>query len=99
NDPQRDFAINAAEGQVVDFVSEGRDVGTLGGVDVNSKNVFSVEVDVRREIEGERRVSALVFAKALAVDPYSGGRHHTLEIDEDVLAAGLWRQLETAAVE
>ena len=63
HDSQRDFAVNAAEGEIVDFVSERRNVGALGGIDIDGENVFSVEVEVRRQLEGERRVSAFVFAE------------------------------------
>ena len=34
-----------------------------------------------------------------AVDPDSGCRHHPFEVDEDVLASGLRRQLETTTIE
>src|SRR5207249_9052829 len=67
---QRDFAVNAAEGEVVDFISKGRNVGALSGIDVDGEDVLSVEIEVRSQIERERRVSTFVFAEACAVDPY-----------------------------
>src|SRR5207302_4972173 len=95
---QRDFAINAAEGEVVDFISKGRNVGALSGIDVDGEDVLSVEIEVRSQIEGKGRVSALVFAEACAVDPNGGSGHHAFEIDEHVLAFGRGRKFEAAAV-
>ena len=98
NDAQGDLAINAAEGQVVDLVAEGRNVGAFGGIDVDRENILAVEIKVRRQVERERRVSALVLAEALAVDPDGGGGHHAFEIDEDALAPGFGWKLEAAAI-
>ena len=65
NDAQRNFAVNAAEGQVVNLIAERRNVGPLAGIDIHRQHVLSVEIDVRRKVKGERRVSALVLAQAL----------------------------------
>src|SRR5215468_2237858 len=99
NDTQPDFAIDAAEGQVVDLVAEWGNVGALGGVEIDGEDVFPVEVDMLGEIERERCVPALVLPESCAVDPDGGGGHRTFEIDEDVLAASLGGQLELAAIE
>src|SRR5262249_18476635 len=99
NDAEPDFAIDAAEGQVVDLVAERRDVGALGGVEIDGENIFTGKVDVRGEMEGERRVAAFVFAELGAVDPDGGGGHGAFEIDEDVFAARFGGELEFAAVE
>ena len=48
DDAQGDFAVDAAEGKVVDLIAEGRNVGALGGIDFHGQNVFAVEVDMRR---------------------------------------------------
>ena len=44
---QGNLAVDAAEGEIVDFVSEGWNVGALGGVDIDGEYVFSVEIEVR----------------------------------------------------
>ncbi len=43
NDAKRDFAIDSAEGQVVDFVAEGRDVFAFGGVQLHTLKRFHFE--------------------------------------------------------
>jgi hypothetical protein len=95
---QRDFAIDSAEGEVVDFISKGRNVGALRGIDIDRENVLSVEIEVRSQIERKGRVSSLVFAEARAVDPDCGSGHHPFKVDEYVLAFGRGRKLEAAAV-
>ena len=42
---------------------------------------------MRRQLEGERRVAAFVFAEALAIDPDRGGGHDSFEVDKDPVAA------------
>ena len=98
NDAQGDLAVDAAEREVVDLVTEGRDVGSLRGVDVDGQDVLAVEVDVGRQIEREGRVAAPVLAEPLAVDPHGGRRHHPLEVDEHVTATRLGRKPETPPV-
>src|SRR5690349_1827321 len=98
NHTQRDFAIDSAEGEVVDFISKGRNVGALRGINIDSEDILSGEIEVRSQIEGKRRVSSFVFAEACAVDPDGRRGHHTFEVDEHVLAFGRWRKFEAAAV-
>ena len=95
---QGNFPVDAAEGEVVDLVAEGGNVGAFAGIDVDRKDVLSVEIEMRRQVEGERSVSTFVFAELGAVDPDSGGGHHAFEVDEDVLASGLRRQPETTTI-
>ncbi len=99
DDAQRNLAIDAAESQVVDLVAERRNIGPLGGVHLHGQHVLSVEIDMRREVEGEGRVAALVFAEAHAVDPDGGGGHHAFKIHENALAVRFRRQLEAAAID
>ena len=99
NYPQPYLAVNAAEGEVIDLVAKWRNVGPLGRVDIDGKKVVAIEVHVRSEFERKRRVAAFVFAKILAVDPNSRGRHNAFEVHEDALALGLRRQFERTAVE
>src|SRR5258705_8879377 len=99
NDAQRNFAVDAAESEVVDLVAEGWDVRTLGGVDIDSQNIFSIEINVRGEIERERCVATFVFAEARAINPDSGGGHDAFEVDKNVAAGGFRWELETAAID
>src|SRR5271170_5916026 len=99
DDAQRDFAIDAAEGEIVDLVAEGRDVGSLAGVEIDGQQVVSVEVDVRSELEGEWRVAAFVFAELSSVDPDGRGGHGAFKVDEDTFAFGLGGELEASAVD
>ncbi len=45
------FAVNTAEGQVVNLVAERRNVRPLAGVDIHDKYILSVEIDVRSEVK------------------------------------------------
>ena len=60
---QRNFAVDAAESEVVDLVAERRYVGALAGIDVDGKDILSIEIEMRRQVEGERSVSTFVFAE------------------------------------
>ena len=91
DDAQRDFAIDAAEGQVVDLVAEGRNVGALGGVDLDDENILGVGMKVIGEVEGEGSESAFVLAEGNAIDPDGGCGHDAFEVYEDALARGLRR--------
>src|SRR5882724_865408 len=99
DDAQRNFAVDATESEVVDLVAEGWDVRTLCGVDIDSQNIFSIEIDVRGEIERERCVATFVFAEARAINPDSGGGHDAFEVDKNVAAGGFRWELETAAID
>ena len=98
NDAKRNFAVNAAEGQVVDLIAEGRNVRPFAGIEIHRQHVLAVKIEVRSKVKRERRVSALVLAQPLAVDPYRGSGHGPFEIHEDALAPGLGWKLEAAAV-
>ncbi len=98
DDAQRNFAINAAEGQVVNLVAERRNVRPLAGIHVHRQHILSVEIDVRCQVKRERRVAALVLAQSRAVDPHGGGGHDAFKVHEDAMAAGLGRKLEAAPV-
>ena len=98
DDSQGNFAIDAAESEVVDLMAERRDVRALGRVHVRSEHVFSAEIDVRRQIEREGRVTAFVFAETRAIDPNCGGGHDAFEVDENMVTGGLGRQLEAATI-
>src|ERR1035438_2442697 len=98
DDSQKNFAIDAAEGEVVDLVTEGRNVVAFGGIDFHCENVVAVEVNMRREFKRERRVASLVFTQTHAVEPDGGGGHHSFKVDEDTLVAGGGGQAEAAAI-
>src|SRR5271154_2121266 len=99
DDAQGDFAIDAAEGQVVDLVAEGRNIGAFGRVEIDGQQVVSVEVNVRSELETERSVAALVFAEFGAVDPDGRGGHRAFEVYEDTPALSFGGELEAAAID
>src|SRR3954471_4511042 len=42
NDSQLHLTIHAAEGEVVDLVAKGRDVGALGGIHVDHQNILAI---------------------------------------------------------
>src|SRR4030095_16339490 len=48
---QRNFAINATEGQIVDLITKGRNIGPFARIQVNDKDILAVEIEVRCEIE------------------------------------------------
>ncbi len=95
---QPHVAIDAAKREVINRAAEGRNVGALGGIELDHQDVLAVPIEVGRELERKRRVAALVFAEALAVEPHGARRHGAVEVHEDVLAAGLRRNAEVAAV-
>ena len=99
NDAQGDFAIDATEGEVVDLIAEGRDVGRSVESNVDGENIFAVKIEMRSEFERKRRVAAFVFAEADAIDPHGGGGHDAFKVDEDVFALRFGRQREAAAID
>src|SRR5579885_3293819 len=86
NNAERDFAIDATEGEVVDLVAERRSVWTLGGI------------EVRRQLERKWSIAAFVFTKANTIDPYSGCGHDAFKIDKNAAAASFSGQFEFAAI-
>ena len=99
DEAQGDFAIDAAEGEIVDVAAEGWDIGAFGGIELDGENVVAGPVEVGSEIEGERRVTAEVFRELVAVDGDGGGGHGAFEIDEDALALSGLGQAEVTAVD
>ncbi len=94
---QRNLAIDAAKGHVIDLVAERRNIRALSGVKLHAQHVVAIEMQMLSQLEGERCVSSLVFAQARAVDPNRGGGHGALEIDEDPLSACAGRQSKAAS--
>ena len=99
NDAEGDFAIDAAEGEVVNLIAEGRDVRPLGGVQFNGENVFAGKIEVRSEFERKGSVAAFVFAEADAVDPDGGGGHGAFKVHKDAAATRFRGQREAAAID
>src|SRR3974390_2130111 len=99
DDAQGDFAVDAAEGQVVNLVSERRNVGTFARIDIDSQNIFAVEIEMRGEIKGEWSIATFVFAETNTVNPHGRGGHDPFKIHEDVFAFGFRGQAETSAIE
>src|SRR5690242_4427417 len=100
NNAQRDFAIDATEGEVVDLVAEGRNIATLGRVHLDSEYVVAARVQdgPRSQFEAKRRVAALVFSELVAIQVDGRGSHHAFEIDKNALAHGRLGQLEVATI-
>src|SRR5689334_1898113 len=99
HETQTHIAIDSAKGEVIDQPAEWRNIGALGGIEFHRQEVVAVPLDMWRELEGERSISALVFAQTLAIDPHGRGRHCAIEIDENMPLASFWRQTEFAAVD
>src|SRR6266853_4669798 len=68
------------------------------GVKLDCENIFTVEVEVRRQLKEKWRVSPSILSNARAVDPHGGGSHRSFEIYEHSLAAGFLWKLEMAAI-
>src|SRR3984893_842106 len=98
NDAQENLAIDAAKRQIVDFIAERRNIRPLMGVKLECKDIFTVEVEVRRQLKEKWRVSPSILSNARAVDPHRGGSHRCFEIDEHSLAASFLGELEMAAI-
>ena len=98
DDAEGDLAVDAAEGEVVDLVAEGRDVGALGRVDVEREYVVARGIEVVGELEGKGRVAAAILAEFVAVEVDGGGGHDAFEVDEDALAGGGVGDFQLAAV-
>src|SRR5450755_2012691 len=79
-------------------MAEGRNVRPLGRIHIHRQQVFTSEINMRREVKGERRVASLVLAQPLSVDPHGGSGHDAFKVHEDAVAARLGRKLGPAAV-
>src|SRR5271165_7022320 len=66
---QRDLAIDTAERQIVNLISEGWDIWTLRGIHIHGEQILAVKVEVGRQLKREGCVSAFVFSEAFSVDP------------------------------
>src|ERR1700733_6302868 len=99
NDAQCNLTVDAAEGEVVDLISERWDIGTFGGIDLNGQHVVGVKLEMRRQVERERRVSAFVLPQASSIEPNGRGRHYSFEIDENMPAARFSGKPEMTAID
>src|SRR3954452_1289443 len=99
HDAQGNLAVDPAESQVVHPVAEGRNVRPFARVDFHDEYVLSLMIDMGCQVKMERRKSALVFTKTHAVEPYGRCRHHSFEVDKDVLPPGLFGKRESAPVD
>src|SRR5208283_2213942 len=98
NDTQRDIAVDATEGEVVNLMPERRNVRAFGRVNLNGQHVVGVKIEMRRQFKRERCVSSLVFAEANSIQPNRGSRHYPFEIDEDMPATRWGREFEVTAI-
>ena len=71
HDAKRDFAVNATERQVVNFVSKRRNIRTLCGIHRDSEDILSSPIQMRGEFERKWSVSPFVLSQFLPVDPDS----------------------------
>ena len=51
HNPQRYLAIDSAEGQIVDLIPERRNIGPFAGIDIHRQNVFTIEINQRRQVK------------------------------------------------
>src|ERR1017187_976786 len=79
HDAQRDFAVDAAKGEVVDLVAKRRNIRPFAGINLDRQHVFAVKVHVSRELKRERRIATLVFAEPKAVQPDGRSGHYALD--------------------
>ena len=59
NDAERNFTVDAAEGEVVDLVAKRRNVRPLAGIKIDRQHIFAVEVEVRSQVETRTACSRL----------------------------------------
>jgi len=97
DDAESDLAVDAAEGEVVDFVAEGWDVFAFGGIDVEREDVV-LWLEVMGELEAEGCVAAAILAELVAVAVDGGGEHDAFEVGEDALALRGGGDVELAAI-
>src|SRR5580704_2579022 len=98
HDSQGDLTVDAPEGEVVNLVTERRNIGPFAGININRQHILSVEVEMRRQLKGEWRVSALILSQPCSVDPDGRGGHYAFKVNENVLSARFRRKLEATAI-
>ena len=91
-------AVDAAEGQVVDVLTERRDVFALGRIQRHRDHIVSAVFQVRRDLETEGCVAALVLVELVPIHGYRGCGHRTAEIEEDALALPFRQPTKVAPV-
>src|ERR1700733_14066038 len=98
DDPQRYFAVNAAECEVVNLMPERWDVGPFARDHLHGQHIVGVKFQMWRQFERKRSVSALVFTKANSVEPNRRSRHYTLKIDKDMPTTHSRGEFEVTAI-
>src|SRR6185437_15282198 len=98
NNPQRNFAIDATEGHVVNLITKRWNICALCRVNLDDQNIVSIRVKMRRQLKRERRKPTLIFAESDAVDPDRRCRHHAFEIDKDAFTSSVSRILEATPI-
>src|SRR4051794_22110069 len=99
HDAQGNLAVDPAESQVVHPVAEGWNVGPFARIDFHDEYVLSLMINMGSQVKRERRKSTLVFTKTHAVEPYGRGRHHSFEVNKDVLRPGLPGKRESPPID
>src|SRR5579871_3069861 len=95
---QRHVAINSAECQIVDVLSERRNVLALGGIDRYGDHVIAADMKMRRDLERKRRVAAPIFRKLVTVYRDLRRRHRAGEIDEHAFALPRRRRMKVTPI-
>src|ERR1700722_7738820 len=95
---QPDFAINSAKCQIINFISERRNIRTLAGIQIYRQHIVTVKIEMRRQLKRKWRISALVFSESRTVNPNSRGGHRSFKVDKHMLAARFRGQLEMTPV-
>ena len=63
NNAQRDLAVDSAEGHVIDFITERRNVRTFRRIDLENQHVLRILVQMLGQFKGEWCEAALVLAQ------------------------------------
>src|SRR6266852_7747291 len=95
---KRNFPVDAAEGQIIDLVTERRNIGPFRGIHRDRENIVSVPIQVGREFERKWSVSPFVLSQLMSIDPHRRSGHDAFEIHENVLALRLRGNFEMPAI-
>src|SRR5690606_8571051 len=97
DDAQVHVPVNPPKREIIDQITIGRDVFIFSRIDVYRQYILARR-DVFGDLERERRKTAPVYAKQLAVDVDGSHEHHAVKVDENALARNVLRKRETLAI-
>ena len=93
-DVQPDLPVQAAVGQVVDDVAEGRNFRIFGGVQTDGQQVVLPQPDGLGDLHPEAGVAAPVFHQLPTVEEDGGDVGRTVKLEEQVLSRQLRPQAQ-----